>query len=193
MGRYYNGDIYGKFWFGIQSSDDASELGVRLQLVYRFYGCGCEYEHDDKKKTTQNIKNKDYCLSCYDSYEDHRCDIENSEDTLDTEEATNGNVWYLSENEIYYQFQEENIPFLQKVIQELEGVVGKYMDSFRFVENAEQFEYEYTIPPSFKEDFKEKTKEEKRSTLELLARICLAKQILCCIETQDHCSFYAET
>ncbi|MEB3215569.1 MAG: hypothetical protein VKN72_04800 [Nostocales cyanobacterium 94392] len=27
MGRYYSGDIEGKFWFGIQSSDDASFFG----------------------------------------------------------------------------------------------------------------------------------------------------------------------
>lgn len=28
MGRYYNGDIEGKFWFGIQSSDDAEFFGA---------------------------------------------------------------------------------------------------------------------------------------------------------------------
>ena len=27
MGRYYSGDIEGKFWFGVQSSDDASFFG----------------------------------------------------------------------------------------------------------------------------------------------------------------------
>lgn len=27
MGRYYKGDIEGKFWFGVQSSDDASFFG----------------------------------------------------------------------------------------------------------------------------------------------------------------------
>lgn len=27
MGRYYNGDIDGKFWFGVQSSDDADFFG----------------------------------------------------------------------------------------------------------------------------------------------------------------------
>lgn len=27
MGRYYNGDIDGKFWFGLQSSDAASRFG----------------------------------------------------------------------------------------------------------------------------------------------------------------------
>jgi len=28
MGRYYQGDIEGKFWFGVQSSDDADFFGV---------------------------------------------------------------------------------------------------------------------------------------------------------------------
>jgi len=28
MGRYYNGDIEGKFWFGVQSSNDADYFGV---------------------------------------------------------------------------------------------------------------------------------------------------------------------
>lgn len=29
MGRYYNGDIEGKFWFGVQSSCDAEFFGVQ--------------------------------------------------------------------------------------------------------------------------------------------------------------------
>ncbi len=28
MGRYYNGDINGKFWFAVQSSDDAEQFGA---------------------------------------------------------------------------------------------------------------------------------------------------------------------
>ena len=28
MGRYYEGDIDGKFWFGVQSSSDADYFGV---------------------------------------------------------------------------------------------------------------------------------------------------------------------
>ena len=29
MGRYYNGDIEGKFWFGVQSSNDADFFGSK--------------------------------------------------------------------------------------------------------------------------------------------------------------------
>lgn len=28
MGRYYNGDINGKFWFAVQNSDDAEQFGA---------------------------------------------------------------------------------------------------------------------------------------------------------------------
>jgi hypothetical protein len=31
MGRYYNGDIEGKFWFGCQSSDDGEFFGAKEQ------------------------------------------------------------------------------------------------------------------------------------------------------------------
>jgi hypothetical protein len=31
MGRYYSGDIEGKFWFGVQSSDDASFFGGTIE------------------------------------------------------------------------------------------------------------------------------------------------------------------
>jgi hypothetical protein len=37
MGRYYNGDIEGKFWFGIQKSDSASRFGGAQYFEYSFY------------------------------------------------------------------------------------------------------------------------------------------------------------
>ena len=37
MGRYYNGDIEGKFWFGIQSSNDADFFGSEGYQTYLQY------------------------------------------------------------------------------------------------------------------------------------------------------------
>jgi DNA-directed RNA polymerase subunit N (RpoN/RPB10) len=37
MGRYYNGDIEGKFWFAVQSSDDAEQFGARESTNYINY------------------------------------------------------------------------------------------------------------------------------------------------------------
>lgn len=43
MGRFYWGDIEGKFAFGIQSSYDPEEFGVKALELYQ-YTCGCSSE-----------------------------------------------------------------------------------------------------------------------------------------------------
>ena len=50
MGRYFHGDIEGKFWFGVQRSDAPSRFGVTEELVYVF----CE---DDIPSIEEEIKN----------------------------------------------------------------------------------------------------------------------------------------
>ena len=50
MGRYYNGDIEGKFWFAVQSSDDASFFGgEETEPNYTEY-------HFDKEEHLEEIK-----------------------------------------------------------------------------------------------------------------------------------------
>tara|TARA_E500000318_G_scaffold88333_1_gene85558 strand:- start:751 stop:1092 length:342 start_codon:yes stop_codon:yes gene_type:complete len=36
MGRYYYGDIEGKFWFAVQSSESPQKFGGRMELSYSF-------------------------------------------------------------------------------------------------------------------------------------------------------------
>ena len=56
MGRYYEGDIEGKFWFGIQSSDDADFFGQQ-----GYQPEWLEYYFDEKD--LKNIQNGlDTCL-----------------------------------------------------------------------------------------------------------------------------------
>lgn len=53
MGRYYTGDIDGKFWFGVQSSDDADffgEVGVEPNCLEYYYS------EDDIPAITKGIK-----------------------------------------------------------------------------------------------------------------------------------------
>ena len=72
MGRYYNGDIDGKFWFGVQSSDDASFFGGEEiepnYIEYRFDKdddmekvklglIECEKELGEKKEKLENFFN----------------------------------------------------------------------------------------------------------------------------------------
>lgn len=53
MGRYYNGDISGKFWFGVQRSDAADRFGVTGETSYIHY-CFCP---DDLPKVKAELKN----------------------------------------------------------------------------------------------------------------------------------------
>lgn len=53
MGRYYDGDINGKFWFGVQSSCAADRFGVRGQepSYIEYY-----YDRDDLDEVEAEIK-----------------------------------------------------------------------------------------------------------------------------------------
>ena len=50
MGRYYDGDIEGKFWFGIQSSADGEFFGATPDYSF------IDYVADDKKKVQVGLK-----------------------------------------------------------------------------------------------------------------------------------------
>ena len=54
MGRYFSGDIEGKFWFALQSSDCADRFGVSgyQPEVLQYY-----YSEDDLKGVEEEIKN----------------------------------------------------------------------------------------------------------------------------------------
>lgn len=53
MGRYYSGDIEGKFWFGIQSSNDADFFGVEGMRPDRL---NYYFEKEDLNKVEKGIK-----------------------------------------------------------------------------------------------------------------------------------------
>ena len=59
MGRYYHGDIEGKFWFGVQPSDAPSRFGAEpfdpTYVTYNFY----EDEHlESVQKELDKIESK---------------------------------------------------------------------------------------------------------------------------------------
>tara|TARA_R110002049_G_scaffold3403_1_gene25874 strand:+ start:531 stop:905 length:375 start_codon:yes stop_codon:yes gene_type:complete len=53
MGRYYSGDIEGKFWFSVQSSDDANFFGVEGTSDHLDYYFDKE---DDYKNVVKGLK-----------------------------------------------------------------------------------------------------------------------------------------
>lgn len=77
MGRYYNGDIEGKFWFGVQSSTDADFFGVTGSPSYIEY----YFDLEDQTKVKsgiekcesnlgKNLKRLDEFFGAVDSYND---------------------------------------------------------------------------------------------------------------------------
>ena len=54
MGRFYHGDIEGKFWVGVQSSDDADFFGVEGEYVY---------SQDEEPDTTEEPTELSYSFS----------------------------------------------------------------------------------------------------------------------------------
>ena len=159
MGRYYCGDISGKFWFAIQDSLDASYYGVEPIDQYRFNDCGCQVE---------SLEEKIYCSNCFDSYEDH------------IKESDNDKTYSL-DNQVLYEFNMNNIEYLKKMIDKLDIKYNKYMTNFKIVDNGEiEYDYEPTDPKP------------RQNQLKFIARLCLGKQILYCLEKNESCTFYAE-
>ena len=61
MGRYYTGDIEGKFMFGVQSSTDADFFGVEGEATHLSYGFNAE----DLPKVEEGIKECEGVLGEY--------------------------------------------------------------------------------------------------------------------------------
>lgn len=58
MGRYYSGDIEGKFWFAIQSSNAADRFGVEGEQPSTLYYFFDESNLDDINEEIENIEKK---------------------------------------------------------------------------------------------------------------------------------------
>jgi len=62
MGRYYSGDIDGKFWFGVQSSDAADRFGVIGEtpnyLTYNFSEEDLECVEGEIKNIEESLGDK---------------------------------------------------------------------------------------------------------------------------------------
>ena len=178
MGRFYTGDIEGKFWFGTQSSDDATHFGVNPEIQYDYYGCGC-CATDNIVDNNDDANAELYCTSCYTSLDEH---LEQTQDDREENETKT----YHESNEIYYYFQERNMYTIEKEIKKLEKKVGKYMEPFAIIDKTPEYEgvtYEYHVPEGTTL---------KNGELELIARLCLGKQILYCVEKYGKCGFHAE-
>ena len=78
MGRYWNAQtdngytFSGKFWFGVQSSDDFINIGFYESSTqsYSYLGCYCNLYTDDP------LSEPDWCQNCNNSREEYYQSIE---------------------------------------------------------------------------------------------------------------------
>jgi hypothetical protein len=162
MVRFYTGQISGKFWFGIQDSIDANAFGRHYEDNYYFHSCFCAV-------AKANIGPTVYCQACFSSYEDHCKAIDSNQ------------TWHVSDADVSYAFDTSDIPNLRVRLAELEEVVGCHMEHFRIVDKKGTVEYRFSLPGGIRADH-----------MALVARLCLGKQILYCLETYGTCVFQAD-
>ncbi len=162
MGRYYSGDICGKFCVAVQCSYDADNFCIPEQTrrdLFSFKECGC-----------LNIQNDKFCDNCYDSYEEHSQDVGESE------------VIQEEVSEIEYHFTQNELEIVKDKLQEIGEELGSEVlqnltISFK---RDDGFEYSYEIDDDILYDE------------ELLIRYCFGKQIEACLIENGHCSFGCE-
>jgi hypothetical protein len=110
MGRYYSGSIEGKFWFGIQSSNDIENL-INIQAnepKLLWIGCNC-YIEDEKDE---------YCKDCYGSLEDF----------LDKEgEYIENGIHFYEDNEISYDIDESYLQELKTKLESMEKTFDTHL------------------------------------------------------------------
>ena len=208
MGRHYFGQISGKFWFGFQNSDDASCFGVDCKPVRNFYVCCCEllqpparcavtteFNHSPNSvvalrseesskigEDSDDLAGEIYCTDCYSSYEEH-CQAMIDEDVELYDEDDVDGTWYTSDSEITYHFDASHIDIVEKNIKIMENLIGGYVNdsTYKIIDDGDEITYDYTTPSNM-----------ISTDIELIARLCLGKQILYCLRKNGECFFTAE-
>ena len=125
MGRFYHGAINGKFWFGIQDSDDIGNLvSVDPTNEYMWKVCSC-----DRDATNED----EYCTSCYESK------VEHEEAVIDDEGEIHDDVLYMEESTVtYYLNREEHYDELKRNMDELKSKIDpRVIDEFDKIEQNE--------------------------------------------------------
>jgi hypothetical protein len=183
MGRYYNGDIEGKFWFGVQSSGDVENLvTITPHTFYSWIFCGCNAE----------IKDETYCHSCFQSQTEHEeAVMEENEDAdlecLYMEMQSNG---YSLDESTHYSELLDNMNKLKSSLNK------NFINEFGKIEQNEKildaFSGVFNNACSIIDDMKFENDKEAKKVCELAARYTLGYQIEYCIRTTGSCNILCE-
>jgi len=188
MGRFYHGSIEGKFWFGIQSSDDISNLVTITHVQqYSWKSCNCCAEIN-----MDNFSEDMYCNDCYESKEEHEASVieeegENDDDCLYYEEQS---ISYHLDKDTHYDELKQNMDILRSKID------TKVIDEFDKIEQNDKILDAFTgvFDNSLKKlNEIQKEKDENKEYIALVARYTLGYQLEYCLRTtEDDCYVYCE-
>jgi hypothetical protein len=185
MGRFYDGDIQGKFWFGIQYSDDVENLiTVKPYTHHSWKVCDCVAEIEDET----------YCKGCYDcitSHIDAAVEEERYEDEcLYYEECSHG---YNLDKSTHYQELIDNMVKLKNeippnIITEFENIEqnDNILDAFTHI-----FDKTHTLVNKITDEFIY-LDSNKNQIAKMVARYTLGYQIEYCLRTTDTCNISCE-
>lgn len=179
MGRFYSGDINGKFWFGIQGSGDIGELlNVEATHEYAWHGCNCYVDTDDE-----------YCKSCYENKEDFMEDVK--------DEIGEDGLLYYEDGNINYSLSciEGHLEELERALYKLENEINKeVVEEYKKVENNESICDAFTgvfndAEKKMNEIYSDEKDNEK---LALIARYGLGLQIKYSLKNTGTCNVSCE-
>ena len=193
MGRYYYGDISGKFWFACQSSDDADyyvEIGEGYPIL-RYKVCNCIYDE----------AYSEYCSDCYDSYDEHYKAYKD-DDFYDDDDDDDVKLYYDEAGEIRFDFYKDEIEYVENQLELIENKLGQeFLNKINFKMNKDD-DYSYDLDYDIHSHKRYLSKNgfwnfdnEKDIEIDVdkyLARWCLGKQILQCLKDKGQCSFDCE-
>jgi len=203
MGRFYWGDIEGKFWFGVQSSNDISNLvSTSYSEPVYWEGCTCqlnseddiwEYCNDDCEENCDHI----YCHECFNNKEEH-IKLLNDEGGYDSDIDDIDKNMYREGSEIVYEIETDCLSELKDNLKNIEEKLGKeIVEQYKKVENDKRIKDLgsgiYNDINDIINEWENEDKKEKKEQYELIARYGLGLQIKYVLEVEKmSCGVYCE-
>jgi|SaaInlStandDraft_7_1057024.scaffolds.fasta_scaffold10098_2 hypothetical protein len=186
MGRFYYGDIEGKFWVAIQPSNDIENIvDVDPEPLFVWKICNCEAIINE----SQTDK---YCNSCFESEEEHKQSVIDDDDYDDErlyiEEEM---ISYCLNMDDHYESLVRNMGELKLLIEN--NIINKF---YEIKQNKDILDtstgvFNDIIDYIFKNDNFE-SDEDRKLVLERVTRYIIGYQIEYCLRTNESCNVVCE-
>lgn len=180
MGRFYNGDIKGKFWVGIQESNDISNL-IDINYIPELFWKICDCQ--------ANPLTTNYCDKCFSSNKEHMNKV------IEEDEYNNGLMYYEQsvvtyeiDKELYYNDLNSNMNKLKLKIPAI--ILNKFDDIQDNDDILDAFSGVFNDIVKVLNTIK--NTDDINLLYALVARYTIGFQIQYYLKNHDHCTIYCE-